>query len=249
MSDLSAKQQEIRDRETHILRAARDQVDERGYLGLSMDSLASAVGYSKGTIYNHFPCKEEVLLALAIETQQKQSAMFRTAAAFNGTSRQRMAAIGVADELFVRLYPQHFQIEQIVSASSIWDKTSEKRRFHMRSSQQACMGVVAGIVRDGIARQDLELPPEMQPEDIVFTLWSLSFGAHSILSQSGSLSELGIDEPFRAVRHGINHALDGFGWHPLSGEYDYLALFDRLPEELFADELKSHSSNQRGTNS
>lgn len=249
MDDLSAKQQEIRDRETRILKAAREQVNDRGYLGLSMDSLASAVGYSKGTIYNHFPCKEEVLLALAIETQQKQSAMFRKASAFNGTSRQRMAAIGVADELFVRLYPQHFQIEQIVSASSIWDKTSEKRRFAMRSSQQSCMGVVAGIVRDGIARQDLELPPAMQPEDIVFTLWSLSFGAHSILSQSGSLSELGIDEPFQAIRHGINHSLDGFGWKPLSHEYDYLALFDRLPSELFADEVATQSSKQRGTSS
>ncbi len=249
MSKISQKQQEILDRERQILVAARSQVEERGYLGLSMDSLATDVGYSKGTVYNHFGSKEEILLALAIETQQKQSAMFRRAAAYAGTSRQRMAAVGVADELFVRLYPQHFQIEQVVFVSSIWEKTSEKMRFQMRSSQQSCMGVVAGIVRDAVASQDLVLPEEMEPEDVVFTVWSLSFGAHSILSQSGSLTELGIEEPFKAIRHGINHTLDGFGWGPLSDEYDYLALFDRLPEELFADELSSHTTRQRGAQS
>ncbi len=243
MPSISPKQQEIRDREQRILDAARDQVDERGYLGLSMDSLASQVGYSKGTIYNHFPCKEEVLLALGIETQQKQTAMFRKAAAFAGTSRQRMAAIGVADELFVRLYPQHFQIEQVVFVSSIWQKTSEQRRFQMRAGQQACMGIVAGIVRDAVASEDLKLHDKMVPEDVVFGLWSMSFGAHSIIAQSGSLTELGIEDPFLSFRHSINHALDGFGWKPLACDYDYLALFDQLPGELFADELAAHSAS------
>jgi AcrR family transcriptional regulator len=207
-----------------------------------MDSLASQVGYSKGTIYNHFPCKEEVLLALGIETQQKQTAMFRRAAAFAGTSRQRMTAIGVADELFVRLYPQHFQIEQVVFVSSIWEKTSERRRFQMRAGQQACMGIVAGIVRDAVASADLKLHDQMVPEDVVFGLWSMSFGAHSIIAQSGSLTELGIDDPIVSFRHSINHALDGFGWKPLASDYDYLALFDQLPGQLFAAELAAHSA-------
>ncbi|MFK7819133.1 MAG: TetR/AcrR family transcriptional regulator [Planctomycetaceae bacterium] len=245
MSVLSAKQQEIQDRERHILAAARQQVDARGYLGLSMDSLAADVGYSKGTIYNHFPNKEEVLLALAIETQQKQSTMFRKAAAYTGASRQRIVAIGVADELFVRLYPQHFQIEQVVFVSSIWEKTSEKRRFEMRAGQQACMGVIAGIVRDAVASGDLSLPENTTPEDVVFSLWSMSFGAHSIIAQSGSLTELGIEDPFETLRHGTNHALDGFGWKPFSTEVDYLSLFDTVPEELFADELKVHRERSR----
>lgn len=245
MSSLSPKQQEIREREKRILTHARQQVEQRGYLGLSMDSLAGELGYSKGTIYNHFPCKEEILLALGIETQQKQSAMFRKAAGFTGTSRARMAAVGAADELFVRLYPEHFQIEQIVFVASIWEKTSEKRRFQMRSGQQGCMGIVAGIVRDAVASRDLVLPPEMTPEDLVFGIWSMSFGAHSIIAQSGSLTELGIEEPFLSIRHSINHALDGFGWKPLSTAYDYLALFDRLPEELFPAELKAHATAKK----
>lgn len=246
MPTISVKQQEIKNREHQILAAARQQVDERGYLGLSMDSLATDVGYSKGTIYNHFPNKEEVLLALAIETQQKQSAMFRKAAAYAGSSRQRIVAIGVADELFVRLYPQHFQVEQVVFVSSIWEKTTEKRRFEMRAGQQACMGVIAGIVRDAVASGDLSLPENTSPEDVVFSLWSMSFGAHSIIAQSGSLTELGIDDPFETLRHGINHALDGFCWKPFSNENDYLTLFDTLPKELFADELKAARELQRG---
>ncbi len=225
-----------------ILQHARRMLVENGYLGLNMESIASELEYSKGTIYNHFGCKEEIIIALAVETMQKRTDLFERASAYGGLPRERIAAVGVAAELFVKLYPSHFHVEQLIRSHSIWEKTSEKRRQIMRMCESRCMWIVAGIVRDAIAQGHLKLPETTCPEDLVFGLWSQTFGAFSIIATSGSLTELGIQDPFAAVRHSINMCLDGYGWQPLSTDYDYPRLFERLQHEVFPDEcLQTHS--------
>ena len=238
MAKLSRKERELQEREARILGVAREMLVNSGYLGLSMDAIAATLEYSKGTIYNHFSCKEEIIIALAVETMNKRTGMFEKAAAFSGSSRDRITAIGVAAELFVRIYPSHFHVEQLIRSYSIWEKTSEKRRQTMRSCEMRCMGIVSGVIRDGVAQGDLELPDSTCPENVVFGLWSLTYGAHSIIATSGSLNDLGIDDPFFAVHHAINMCLDGYRWQPLSDDYDYDGLFEQLKTEVFADECR-----------
>ncbi|MEZ6119082.1 MAG: TetR/AcrR family transcriptional regulator [Pirellulaceae bacterium] len=196
MNTLSRKQREIQERENRILEVSRPILLREGYHGLRMDRVAEQLEYSKGTIYNHFDCKEEIIIALAIQTTEKRLQLFQQAASFQGRPRERMVAIRIATELFVMSYPEHFLVEQIIRGPSIWEKASEKRRNTMRSCESRCMGIVAGIVRDAIARNDIRLPAEMTPEDLVFGLWSLTYGAHTIIKTTDSLSELGIAKPF-----------------------------------------------------
>ena len=237
MSTESRKQREIREREHRILRVARAMLLQRGYLGLGMDAIASELEYSKGTIYNHFPCKEEIIIALAIEAMGKRCEMFERAAIQPGQARKRMAGIGVAAELFVRLYPDHFGVEQLIRSASIWEKTSENRRDIMRESETRCMSIVAGLVRDGIAQGDLTLTEGISPEDLVFGLWSQSFGAYSIIATTDAMQRHGIKDAYRTVLVNLNMMLDGYGWRPFSTEFDYIDLFARLKTEVFPDEV------------
>ncbi len=239
MSTATRKQREIQEREAKILEVSRPMLIAQGYHGLSMDRVAESLQYSKGTIYNHFSCKEEIIIALAIQTMEKRSELFQRAAAFNGQPRERLLAIGFAADVFVRLFPNHFRVEQIIRSASIWEKTSEKRRSVMRSCEQRCVGLVSGIVFDGISRGDLTLPEEMKPEDLVFGLWSQSFGAYSIITTSDSLEELGISEPFSTLRRNISIMLDGYGWKPLGKDHDYDAVQTRIQNEVFADECRA----------
>ena len=238
MPVLTRKQREIQEREAQILSVAREMLLKDGYLGLSMDRIAEAVEYGKGTVYRHFPNKEDIILALAVETQKKRTSLFQRAALFRGTSRERLTAVAVACELFVRLYPSHFHVEQVVRLSSIWEKTSEKRQNIMRTCEQACTGIVAGIVRDAISQGDLTLSGDMTPEGMVFGMWAINFGSFSIMSTSGALDEIGIEDPTLAIRGCINHMLDGFGWKALSTEHDYEAVFKKALTETFADEYQ-----------
>jgi AcrR family transcriptional regulator len=211
----------------------------QGYHGLNMDRIAETLEYSKGTIYNHFSCKEEIIIALAIQTMEKRTEMFQRGAAFRGGSRERLLAIGTAAELFVRIFPDHFKLEHLIRSASIWEKTTEKRRDVMRAWETRCISIVGGVVRDAIAQGDLELPPSVSPEDVVFGMWSLSYGAFSIIATSDQLVQLGISDPYVAYRMNITRMTDGYGWRPLSTEYDYDQTRERIKNEVFKDEFRS----------
>ena len=79
MSTLTRKQREIQEREELILDVARDMLVERGYLGLTMDRIAKAIDYSKGTVYQHFASKEDLFAELAAGHMQGRIERFARA--------------------------------------------------------------------------------------------------------------------------------------------------------------------------
>ena len=236
MNTLSRKQREIQEREQLILDVARRMLLERGYLGVTMDRIAEKIEYSKGTVYQHFSSKEDVLVALAAETTRKRAEYFKRAALYQGATRDRMWAIGVADDLFVRLYPAHWQAEQIIRAASIQSKATRERLGTLESTEMDCFNAVSGIIRDAIAQGDLEMNKGDAPEDIAFGLWSMSFGAHFNVASNPNLESMGFGDLDLTLRRNYNALLDGYGWRPLSSEIDYTETRMRVLEQVFAEE-------------
>ena len=76
---LSPKQQEIRDREELLLDVAQRMLLERGYEDLRMDRIAEAVGVSKGTVYQHFGSRDDLLAAVAARSAATRAALFERA--------------------------------------------------------------------------------------------------------------------------------------------------------------------------
>lgn len=229
----------MRLREKRILEISRDHLLSGGYLGLSMDRVAAEMEYSKGTLYQHFRNKEEIILALANEALRARTAMFERASSIGENSRQRIASIGAAAQAFLEVAPHYFVVEQIVRASSIWEKTSPERREIMQLCERNCMEVVGGVVREAVAIGELALPDSLQPEDVVFGLWSINWGAQTIASSSEALDKLGIRSAVQALRECQNRMLDGFDWRPLSTDFDYSAHMDVVVQKLTSDmELK-----------
>ena len=95
MTTTQRKLRERQAREALILDVAARMVVDRGYLGMNMDRIATETQYSKGTIYQHFTCKEDVLCALAERTAANRVDLFRRAATFRGRPRERMAVLGL----------------------------------------------------------------------------------------------------------------------------------------------------------
>ena len=75
MEVLSRKKLEIQNRRQAIVQVARKLFKDKGYLGFNMDRVAQQMQVAKGTIYQHFANKEEVILAMAIETLEIRTAM------------------------------------------------------------------------------------------------------------------------------------------------------------------------------
>jgi len=238
METLTRKQREIQEREALILDAAHKLLLERGYLGVTMDRIAQQIEYSKGTVYQHFSSKEDVLIALAGQTTQTRADLFTRAAAFRGTTRERMTAVGVADDLFVRLYPEHWQAEHIIRAASIQSKAARERLKELESTEHLCFLALAGILGDALKQGDIECKEEQVPQFISYGLWSLSFGSHFIAASNPNLGSKGLDNETEMLNRNYHALLDGYGWKPLSNDADYVAVQERVRREVFPEESR-----------
>ncbi len=132
-----------------------------------MDRLALEMEYAKGTLYNHFPNKEDIVLALAVESIELRMRVMESAAMTSGNPRSRLVRLGAASELYATA-TEHFAIEAWIRNSTIWDKATSARQELIRQCEAKCMGIVAGIARDAVSSGDLMLPEGLSAEELIF---------------------------------------------------------------------------------
>jgi AcrR family transcriptional regulator len=53
-----------------LLEAAAEEFAREGYVGANVNTISRAAGFAKGTIYNYFPSKQALMLALLDETAE-----------------------------------------------------------------------------------------------------------------------------------------------------------------------------------
>lgn len=212
---------------------------ERGYLGLNMDRIAEAIEYSKGTVYQHFSSKEDLIAALCADTAEARAEMFQKAAAYDGKPRERVMGIGIADALFVRRHPDHFAVESILDLGSIANKISDERREKWVRVKSAAMAVLEGIVRDAIDAGDLTLPAGMPLCAPMYGLWTQSVGHYRINAGQLPAPFAGLDS-HAVLWQNYSLLLDGYGWRPLSTEWDYQASARALSTKVFGEDLFEH---------
>ena len=235
---MTRKQREVREREQLLLQIARKMLIEHGYAGLSMDQLAEAAEYSKGTIYQHFESKEDLVTALAIESMERRVELFLRAEQFAGRPRERMLAIGVADELFSRLEIQHYHSEFIIKLANLRDRASTERQQALEKLENSCFGCVVRIVESGIESGDL--PRDTNPRELVYSVFTMALGTHmTSLHFCSMLIEFRIDDPQKVLLQGIHVLLDGSDWRPKRVEWDFAKTYQRIQDEVFSEEFKS----------
>ena len=221
------------ERERLILDTARDVFLELGWDGFGIESVADAMQSSRGTVYSHFPNKEEILLALAIESKAKRRRLLEMTLRFTGRARERLVAIDFMGGYLVR---RDLPIEIFVTTARLRVNTTRERQNQLRSLELRLQSIGAGIVREAVGAGDLVLPRHTSPDDLYFALWSSVWGATAIQRSDFPASESGIAHPTQTVRRALLVMLDGFGWKPLSHEWDYRETCLRVEREIFASE-------------
>jgi AcrR family transcriptional regulator len=79
-------------RRTQLLAAARDVFVQRGYHAAAMDEIADRAGVSKPVLYQHFPGKLELYLALLDASAEELERRIRDALRSTEDNKQRVAA-------------------------------------------------------------------------------------------------------------------------------------------------------------
>ncbi|MGB0204670.1 MAG: TetR/AcrR family transcriptional regulator [Neptuniibacter sp.] len=230
-------------REEEIMHTALNIMAEQGVAGLTIDKIVAKLPYSKGTVYNHFTCKEDLLTGLCNRHCGTLTKMFQRAAEFEGSSREKMFAIGIAYKLHSLLYPTEFMLVISAKTPSVREKSTAKRQEEHLALEQAILGVMLKIISDGLSSGDLALQPHLSPAQVAFSLWAMSFGTIALLHES--LDRCSVRSEMELERELINHCnllLDGLQWKPFTTDHDWLETLKRLKEEIFKDEVAELTS-------
>jgi len=211
MTSLTRKQREIAERHNHFLTIARELLRDEGFHQLSMDRVAELAEYSKGTVYQHFNCKEEMVGQLCINAMQRLHALGQRAVRYPGSHRERLLAFFIANDVFQQMEEdavcnmQNYQHDQIIS------KVSDSTRTRHEELMHSIFSTVKSIVED--AMRDGDLPNEpTSAADMVFGFWSLNHGAQALRTNQYPLENMGISEPGAATMSVLQSLLDGLGW-------------------------------------
>jgi AcrR family transcriptional regulator len=231
------KQQEITAREADLLRVSRRIILEEGVHGLTMDKLAAATPYSKGTVYQHFTSREDILCALCIAMSELRLEMFERASRFSGSSRERAIAAHKGHGLLFHLHRELWQAEQQISQTHLRGKLSPEHKAAFDAINAKCFHAFMGILRDGMASGELKPPYGLTAEQILIGVMGTTRGLYSIWASDSPVQKW-INDSSELHFKLINSIYDGFGWRPFSHEWDYSKTSERIQAEVFPDEFQ-----------
>ncbi|MCV6587439.1 MAG: TetR/AcrR family transcriptional regulator [Marinobacterium sp.] len=229
----------LRAREAVILDAAQQLLNQIGATALTMDKVVSKVPYSKGTVYNHFSSKEDLLITLCNESMQKLVNMFERALKIDACSRDRMLAVGFAYMLYATLYPDKFMLVITAKTPSVSDKASTERQQAHLALENRLLTLVAAAIATGVEHGELTLPPGSDMEQVSFAFWSSAFGAISLLSSKvercSARSSLLLEQ---TIVLNANLLFDGLNWQPTTDPQRTASIIRLLKEEVFSNEMR-----------
>lgn len=237
MHTLKRKQRDRQLREQLILDTAKQILNQEGFSSLTMERIALDIEYSKGTIYNHFSSKEDIISALGARCMLNLLDLFKRAANYPASSRDRMSAIVIAHSLYAQLNPIELQNMQLIKSMAIRQKVSAAMQAEILQMEQQATTIVMDIVSDAIASTELPGEASVTTHAIVSGLWSMSYGAN-LLSTSGiPFSQMGLCNPLDVMWENSQRLLDSYHWQPLSKHYDLSEKYHEICHRLFGEEI------------
>lgn len=242
---LSRKQREIAKRHALFLEIAENILAEEGFHLLSMERIAELAEYSKGTVYQHFTCKEEILIQLCIKCMTQLNSLFMKAAQFDGTQRDRIIAVFYAHQLWSRIGNNRTDMIMHLSMHGVREKVTERSLTQHDELEQNLVGLVSRIVQQAIDDGELPKHKHMQPAEIVFGFWSLNSGGQVLQQSDLPLEDFGVSDADMSLLKMVNVALDGLNWQPLHNETQFKKLIKKFNSHLFAEEHKQVAENDK----
>lgn len=218
---MRGKQLEIQAREAHFLSVAREILLKEGYPGVSISRVAEATRFSKGTVYQRFGSKEELVTALGMQCRREFVEVIRAGSTFVGRPRERMVALGEALMYYMRYHADDQRILKIIDSETILQTAPKKQQDQMRAYDIEVFMILLGVIQEAVDKGDLTLPDDKAARGLCFTFWAMVDGCFSATMGGAPLEEVGLGEPMAAVMRSAHYLMDGYGWRPLYNEWDY----------------------------
>ena len=233
------RENEIRDdvkknRELFMLEKAREMLNLLGFQALNLPELAKFSGYSKPTIYKYFPNKEDLMVALAAESSQKQISYFERVVTFDGRPREKIHGIYSLNTGPLKEASHDFLL---IHTNNIRSQATPERQKKLDHYEERRIEIIAGIMREALENGDLKLPKRITEYELVFTMMATGLGGYLLQESDSPVTRKWFEKINFTHKAFGRTVLDGIGWHPLTGEWDYTKTIKRFYNEIFPELL------------
>jgi TetR/AcrR family transcriptional regulator, fatty acid metabolism regulator protein len=150
----SWKEKQRQEREALILQVAEEVLMEKGYYETSIDEIAARVGISKGTVYLHFPSKEDLVGAIFERDTQKFLEQVETILPSALTARGKMEAI--LQIISGSLFNQRMQLLYSLSNSAELRRTLLGKKACMRDVWERLSARMTSVLEEGKAAGEFD---------------------------------------------------------------------------------------------
>jgi len=174
-----------------------------------------------------------------LRSLHKQTELFERAARYEGRSREKVIALGEAEEVYFRLYPHYYHALQTIRIASQLGRVAARAEDPLYRCESRLISLLMNIILEALHSGDLQLRDHQGPSELAFTLWSLAFGVRALMDTGVATRQLGIRDGFRVARESSDLLLDALHWLPMSCAWDYAAVRKRIRQSLFAEEWES----------
>ncbi|MCI3275059.1 TetR/AcrR family transcriptional regulator [Streptomyces cylindrosporus] len=184
MRTVQRKAQEVAARERMFVGLALEMVKRVGFHNLTLGKLATEAGYSKGTVYNHFTCREDLLIELSTENARQQLRYYQAVADLPLGGVSALYALALA-------YLRHAEVSPVLFESSITARTeavcalASEERMRRRDLVESQMAQVVSSVVDRTVTERAFDNAHLTPDVAVDALRSsiLGYAATHLLSE------------------------------------------------------------------
>lgn len=221
MTTQSRKQSDFIKRENLFIQNARKLLMSDGLEAVSMERVAEISQYSKGTIYKHFSCKEDLYCAISTIGLSYLLDLCETAYLFEGRSRERFIALLVAYRLYSERNPQELEVILAARSATSYDKASTKFRQQHEQYQLKIDVIAKEVVRKGAENGDIKTSDPNIADNIILGVWALSIGTDTLFKAPDLIKHLNLADSKITRLNQVQRLLDGYLWHPLSEEWNY----------------------------
>lgn len=202
---LSRKDQVRLEREELILSVALSLLKESGLNGLTMQAIADRTEYSKGTIYQHFSCKEDVLAKLVIRCGQRLISLIDLALANSHGLRHKVVMVSWAFFINAELESETAGLVSMVKSPEFQTKISDAQQADLSRIDQSILSRVIGLFT-----QQTDISADKVKVG-AFGWWAMKWGVQDVLVNDWEMSKLGFDDPKHYFFESLHVFLDGLG--------------------------------------
>lgn len=147
----SLKEKQRQQREELILQEAEEVLAEKGYYETSVDEIAARVGIAKGTVYLHFPSKEDIVVAILQRNARVVVELVEAAAASARSNREKLEAVleVVYTGFFDPRKAQLMQLPYAVMNGSELRRVFVEKKGCLKAEWGRLAALIASILEDG----------------------------------------------------------------------------------------------------